>query len=252
MALYKADAIILRTRAWGEADRIVTLLTPERGKITAIAKGARRPRNRLTAGMQLFSYGELLLSTGASLDSINQCEIKESFRDLRDDLDKMAYGAYITELVDELVPEHEPDEGMFALVLALLQLLRHRNPRIVAAIAALQLLVRAGYRPQVSHCAHCLQSLVPEGAYFSSVLGGVLCANCRDADSTALGICTETPQWLDRLMKFDIGNAERFSISGTLLGEVEQVLQQYLQHQLEKDLKAGKFLASLNRGNRAP
>lgn len=246
MALYKAEGVILRSRAWGEADRIVTLLSPQHGKFPAMAKGSRRPRNRLAAGTQLFSYIEILAATGASLDSINQCEIIDSFRDLRDDFDKVTYGAYIAEMADELIPEHEPDEELFALVLHLFNLLRCRNPRIVVVIAALKLFSHAGYRPQVDSCVHCNRE--PGSAddiLFSAFLGGMLCGSCRAVDPAALTVAPVTMEWLKQLTEIDISAPEKFSLPAAVLKELEVLLRQYVQHCLEKELKSGQFLTSL-------
>lgn len=245
MALYKAEGVVLRSRAWGEADRIITLLSPKRGKFPAMAKGARRPRNRLAAGTQLFSYIEILAAEGASLDSINQCEIIDSFRDLRDDLERMTYGSYMAEMVDELIPEHETDEELFALVLHLFNLLRCRNPRIVVVIAALKLFSRAGYRPQVGGCVHCGRPGSAGGIVFSASLGGMLCGNCRAADPAALPVSLSTLGWLEQLTEIDVSAPEEFSLSAAVLKELEVLLQQYIQHCLEKELKSGKFLESL-------
>jgi len=250
MALYKAEGIVLRTRAWGEADRIVTLLSPERGKFTVMAKGARRPRNRMAAGMQLFSYGEMLLTTGTTLDSINQVEIKDSFRDLRDDLDKMIFGAYITELVDELLPEHESDEGAFLLVLNLVQLMRHRNPRIVAVIATIKLLTRAGYRPHINHCVCCNNTDLLEKVLFSSSLGGPLCIECKEADPAAIVLDRKSLEWLERLRVLNIQNPDEFSLSAATLKDIEYMLEDYIRQHLEKDLKAAKLLTILGTGGR--
>jgi len=245
MALYKAEGIVLRTRAWGEADRIVTMLSPLRGKLKLMAKGARRPRNRLAAGTQLFSYMEILAAAGSGLDSLSQCEIKDSFRDLRDDLEKMTYGAYIAELVDELVPEQEPDEALFALVLQLFYLLRQRNPRIVVVIAALKLLNRAGYRPRVGSCVQCGGAGTGDHSFFSAALGGMLCPKCAAADTAAIRTAPATLGWLERLTDLDAAAPEKFSLPLTVLRELEVILGQYIQHCLEKDLKTDKFLTSL-------
>lgn len=245
MAFYRTEGIVLRVRAWGEADRIVTLLSPARGKFAAIAKGARRPRNRLAAGIQLFSYVEIMAATGASLDSINQCEITDSFRDLRDDLDKMTYGAYIAELVDELTPENEADEELFALVLCLLNLLRHRNPRIVVIIAALKLLNRAGYRPRLGSCVHCGHSGISDDFLFSSALGGTLCRDCRATDPAAMPVMPATLQWMTALTNLDLASPEKFSLPAAALKELETIIRQYTEHRLEKELKSLQFLASI-------
>ena len=114
---------MIRSRNLGEADRLLTLYSYQRGKVRAVARGARRPRNRLRAGAEPFTHGDYLLFSNKGLDNISQCEIIGSFRAIREDLIKTAIGAYILELLDALTEEEEPVGDLFPFLLAVLETL---------------------------------------------------------------------------------------------------------------------------------
>src|SRR5215468_7426623 len=104
---YRTEAIVLRRKDIGEADRILTLFTPQLGKVRAVAKGIRKPRSRKAGHLELFTCTRLLLAVGRDLDIITQAEGIEPYRPLRDDLLRSAYGAYMVELLDRFTPEAE-------------------------------------------------------------------------------------------------------------------------------------------------
>jgi len=105
---YKVDGIVLRARDFGEADRIITILDRNLGKLEAVAKGARRTRSRLGGSCQPFSHNHFLLWHGRTLDGVIQCEVVHSFSSLREDLMRLAAASYMAELVDEVVRDHPP------------------------------------------------------------------------------------------------------------------------------------------------
>lgn len=113
MALYRTDAIVLGHRNLGEADKILTIFSPEKGKIHAVARGVRRPRNPILAGSQLFTYSNFLIMEGRNLDNISQCEIKESFYKIRQNLEYMAYGLYFAELLRVSTPMEDKNRELF-------------------------------------------------------------------------------------------------------------------------------------------
>jgi DNA repair protein RecO (recombination protein O) len=123
LALFQVDGIILKVRPFGEADKVITILTPDRGKIEAVAKGARRPRNRFLGSTQPFTYLQLLLFSGHSLHQLNQAEIIHSFAVLRDELTKMANASYWCEMTEGLLPEDAKEPEVFSLLLQALTVL---------------------------------------------------------------------------------------------------------------------------------
>ncbi len=161
MARRSAEALVLATRNWGEADKMASLLTRECGRVEAAAFGCRRPKSALAAGMQMFSHLDVELTEGGRVWTVRQCSLKGRFRRLSEDLSAMAYGSFVAELALELFPEHEPAPDAFDRLLQIFCAFEERNPRLVALAAAYQLLALAG-RPSKSRCpstsaraAHC-------------------------------------------------------------------------------------------------
>src|SRR5690606_37938678 len=148
VALYKTEAIVLRTRNLGEADRIVTLYTRDRGKVEGVARGSRRAKSRLTGATQLFTYGRYLMFSGRSLDTVSQAEIVESFAGLRYDLVSMVYARCIADALDVTVEAGELSEALFVLVHgAWAAVDRALPPELVARWLVLRLMDLIGYRP---------------------------------------------------------------------------------------------------------
>lgn len=195
MALYKTEAIVLKAEDFGEAHRLVTLLTPGRGLVRALAKGARRPTSRLAGVLMPFTHARLLLWQGRSLDGVSQAEVQQGFRPLREDLRRMAGAIYVCELAGELVPEMEESREVFRLLLAGLGLLAAgARCDVVLRYCELHFLWLAGFGPRFDRCAACDAPLLVElptesQCYFSPAAGGCLCPAClgRAGDAGAGG-----------------------------------------------------------------
>jgi DNA repair protein RecO (recombination protein O) len=132
--IYSVEALVLRARDYGEADKILTLYTKEQGKVSAIAKGARKPKSRLRGGVQLFSHSRIVLYRGPSLDTVTLAETVQAFAPLREDLTFLSYASYLVELLDCAVPEREPHEGIFHLAINCLELFPEKDPELVARL----------------------------------------------------------------------------------------------------------------------
>jgi DNA repair protein RecO (recombination protein O) len=113
---YWTEAIVLRRTDFGEADRLLTVFTPERGKIKLIAKGARRPTSRKSGHVELFSHGQFLVAVGRELDIITQAETLEPFLPLRNDLLRTTYAYYLAELSDAFAAERDENRPLFELL----------------------------------------------------------------------------------------------------------------------------------------
>ncbi|MEN6413335.1 MAG: DNA repair protein RecO [Veillonellales bacterium] len=239
MAQYQTEAVLLAVRNFGEADRMVTLLSREFGKITAVAYGSRRPRSRLAAGMQPFMHVDLSLQAGKNLDSVKQYEARNSFRQLREDLTCMAYATFLAELAAELCPERQPEPQVFDLLLQLFQFVSRRNPRVVALAGAWQLLALAGYLPEYRHCVVCSRKLhFP--AYFDTTAGGGVCLECGHAG--LLAFHQSSAEFIDILLGLNWSNPGHFSVSGATLIQSEKILADYLLCQMDKPLKSMDFI----------
>lgn len=192
MALYQTDAVVLKSAEFGEAHRLLTLLTPGQGLVRAVAKGARRPVSRLGGALVPFTHCHLLLWRGRSLDGISQAEVVEPFRRLREDLEAMAAAIYLCEVAGEMVPEGQETvrttemAASFRLLLASFHLLATgRRPDLALRYAELQFLRLGGFGPGLADCHRCGGPLPAGPVYFSPAAGGCLCRPCARGEGTA-------------------------------------------------------------------
>lgn len=247
MSLYNVEAIVLRNRGLGEADRIITLFSREEGKIEAVARGARRPRSRLSGTTQPFTHGRYQLFRGKGLDSISQCVVEEGFASLRDDLTRMAHAAYACELVEQLTTERDPNEELFFLLGGALRLYAAGDDlTLITRLFELRVLAVTGYRPVLDRCAACGGPLGGSPQLrFAVAQGGVLCPRCAggESDGPVADISRGTLETMRRLLAVDLRRALMLRPDAATRSEMEAVLEDYIGWRLERRLKSREFLS---------
>jgi len=242
MASYQTAAVVLGSKNWGEADKMMTLFTYDRGLVEAAAFGCRRPRSPLAAGMQMFSSIEVQLSEGKRVDTVRQCTLKKHYKKLSEDLEVMAYGSFVAEFLREFLPPGQPEPQMFARLLYILDSFEVRNPRVTALMAVIQLLEFTGMQLHFEHCLHCGVPVDGE-AYLSFNAGGVLCADCREPGAEPLP--GSLRRFILELRDYDWENPPELRITGAQLMQAENLFLQYLQNLLGKPLKSLAFIQQL-------
>ncbi len=247
MPTYQADAVVLRRLDYGEADRILTLLTRERGKLAAIAKGARRSKGGMGSSLDLFTRSRMLLARGRNLDVVTQAERRGSVRNIVGDLQRTAYACLVAEVVDKVLEDRHPVDDVFELVVSTLEQLNvpERSPRADAAWFLMRILDLLGYQPQLYSCAGCGQPLPETAASFSPLLGGVLCARCGVRDVGGSPVSVNGLKVLRVMAQGDVTLYDRLRLSTALLQELEQALEAQLEHQLDRRLKSLEFIRSV-------
>lgn len=245
MAVYHADALVIRSKQFGESDRVLTLFSREWGKLQAVAKGVRKPKSRQRAGAQLFTYGDYLIYRGKSLDTVSQCSPRESFPHLWSDLDRSFAATGIVELLDISTIPAQPNSELFSLTLTCLFLLEHFDPNLVLCAYALRSMTLLGYRPSLEGCAECGGSVKGERLFFSSVAGGTLCGNCLQNNS-GRWIRAGSVAFMRHLIRADITKLDRLRWSEWMRQEIMETLRIYLEHRFERPLKAWR-MGSLTR-----
>lgn len=183
MAHYRDEGIALRAIRLGETDRIVTFLTKENGKVRAVAKGVRRPKNRIGSRVEPLSHVTMMCWQGRELDTVTQVELLESFRAIRGDLGRMGSAITMLEIVDQVALERHESSQLFTMLLGALRALdQHDAPTLLGAFC-FKLLALEGVGPVLDACAIC-ESDGPLVA-FDPTTGGLLCQSCRRGQSVS-------------------------------------------------------------------
>ncbi|MFZ3100969.1 MAG: DNA repair protein RecO [Desulfitobacteriaceae bacterium] len=250
MAVYHADAIVIRSREYGESDRILTIFSREKGKLQAIAKGVRKPKSRQRGGTQLFTYADFLIHKGSSLDTVSQVSPKESFPHLWDDLDRTLAATGIAELLDISVISEHPQPELFTLTLTCFFLLAQYEPLLVQSAYTLRLMTVLGYSPVLGECAECGAKIGGERLYFSPQAGGTLCESCL-AGYPGRWLKAGSIAFMKRLLSGDLAKLDRLRWTTWMQQEIRETLQSYCEQKLERSLRSwsvGKSMLSDERG----
>jgi DNA repair protein RecO (recombination protein O) len=249
MPTYATEAIVLRRLDYGEADRILTLLTRSHGKVRAIAKGVRRAKSRAAGHLDLFSHSRMLLARGRNLDVVAQCERLHDPDHLAGDLVRTAYASLVAEVADKVLEERHPVADVFDLVADVLQALNRLecDPRAEASYFLMRVLNLLGYAPQLQLCVHCERPLPEAPAQFSPLLGGVLCSGCTRYDLAASPVSVTALKVLRVMASEDRELFARLRLQPDLLRELELALEHQLEYHLDRRLKSLEFLQTLRR-----
>lgn len=241
---YRAEAIVLKTLDFGEADRILTLLTRHFGKVRVVAKGIRRPTSRLSGHAEALAHATFQLARGRELDVLTGAESRSAYRAMRDDLDRIAAGWYVAELADRLTADHAPSAPVFDLVeTALRHLEAGHIPALVCRWFDLHLLDRSGFRPEIGRCVQCAAALSEAIHLWSPLAGGVICSACvGSAASAGVPLSVRALKSLRYLLASEFAAAARLRIDAALAQELERALRGFLHTVVERDIHSARLI----------
>ena len=252
---YQTEAIIVKKIKLGEADRILTLYTPQLGKIRAVAKAVRRPRSKLAGHLELLTHSLVSLARGRNLDTITGSQAINSFRLLKTDLWLAACALYTAELVDQFTADDVENYPLFQLLLGTMhRLCQGGDNELALRYFELRLLNEVGYRPELQQCVSCRSLLKPVTNSFCSSAGGMLCPSCRQ--SLTLGgqsqpltypLSVNGLKVLRLLQNSDYDTVSRLKMNPELSHQLEAVMRDYLKYLLEREVKSTAWLDTLNR-----
>ena len=243
MGFYKTEALVLRNREFNEADQLVTLLSPDYGKLQVVARGARKPKSRLRGGIQAFTLTNLLLHTGRSLDIITGTETGKCFY-FREDLAKLTSAVYWADLLDRVLPEREANPAVYSLFLSLLYLLEATSSKLEEIRALdhlfeLKLISSAGYTPDLASCLRCGEVLrTKEGKlWFNLESGGIICNSCvHKAELGILPVSRGTLALMQQWISMEVEQFWRIKGAAYNLQELDRLLPAYLEYHLEQKI----------------
>lgn len=247
MSYIKTKGIVLKEVNVGEADKILTIFSKSKGKISGAAKGARRPKSRLIAGTQLFCYSEFVLFKGKDIYSVSSCDVIEPFYEIRKDLVKLTYAAHINEIVSDIVQEEQPSSKVLQLFLNSLYMLAKtdKSPQLITRIFEIRLMAILGYAPSVTGCIRCGREDFKD-FYFSFKHCGFLCKHCIGDDLYAFKLSEGAARAINYIVYSKMKNIFNFEVSSPILLELEKVSKRYIRDRLDKEYKKLDFFKNIN------
>jgi DNA repair protein RecO (recombination protein O) len=232
----------------GEADRLLTVYSLDRGKLRLVAKGARRPRSRKAGHLEPFTRVQLLLARGRELDIITQAEAKDTYPGLRDDLVRLGQAAYVVELVDRFAVERDVNQALYRLLINTLErLIEDVKVATVIRYFELRLLDQVGYRPELFRCLGCGEEIGPRDQFFSASKGGVICPDCGSNRKDAHRLSLSALKVLRHFQRSSFDVAFSVNIRPRVYAELEQLMESYMSYLLERKLNTPVFLRRVRR-----
>lgn len=237
MSNVKTNGIILSEHNLGDFDKMLTMLTPGFGKISCVAKGARRPNSSLLAGTQLFCFGEYVMFKGTNTYHINSCETIEIFYELRTDLDKLKYAMHILKIVQDVTQENQNCYRILQLLLNTLYTIAKtdKDLDLILSIFKLRLLSVLGFTPRTQQCTNC------GGAHpiykFSLKDNGFKCDSCSRQDKSTVNMSQSSQNAIIYTITAPPKKLFSFNLKDEALEEFKLITKLYFNEKLEKEYR---------------
>jgi len=247
LSIQTTEAIVLRSTNFSESSKIVTFYSSQFGKIKGIAKGARSAKNKFGSSLEIFSLVTLVFyQKKTDIQLISQCDLENTFFNIRNDLVKTAYASYFIELINKTIEGAQESEQIFSLILNALITLETTNvePEVLAHFFEIRLLKMLGCIPVFDRCVNCGVKIT--NARFSLSLGGVLNEECWGADESALRVSLGSILTVQHLQSSDFPDLSRLKLNKLSSKELKLVLESYIKYTLVKNLKSLEFLEKIN------
>ena len=237
MGTVKTKGMIIAENNVGDFDKMLTMLTPGLGKISCIAKGARRPKSALLAGTQFLCFGEYMMYKGSNTYNINSCETIEVFYNLRTDLDKLKYAVHVTKIINDVTTENQNSYKILQLFLNTLYTISEtdKNLDLTLSIFKLRLMCYLGFTPRVENCVECGEHV--NISSFSMKNSGLKCITCSKLDKSSIQITESTQNAIKYIVMAPPKKLFSFNLKDESLDELKIIAKLYLNEKLEKEYK---------------
>lgn len=236
--------MVIKSSNVGEYDKRLVILTREKGKIVAFARGSRRTKSSLMSGSRLFAFGEFTLYQGKDSYTLSKADIENYFTEISNEVEAMCYGCYFLELTDYYSQENiESTETLKLLYQTLRALLNQKIPNpLIKCIFELKLLTINGEYPQMFECSSCKSK---EIKIFSSVKGGMFCEQCKNKISDGIKLDTSTVYTMQFIISSGIEKLYTFLVKDEILQELEFVMRRFMNIHVEKEFNSLKILNTM-------
>lgn len=239
------DGLVIWENRTGEADRVITILTPN-GVVSAYAKNSLRPKNKLTTPTAMLSYSDFELYSGKNMYTVDDAQIKHRFVKLFSDVQGYALAAYFCELLKLLAPIDDDAGDFMSLSLNTLHLLNEgkKDIDIVKCVFELRAMAYAGYMPDLVSCRDCGE-FETQSAYFDLLDGVWLCRDCAAANAKPLNMPGPVLSAMRHILYSDLSNAFSFRIGDTAKQILCELSEQYVVTHVERDMATLDFYKTI-------
>lgn len=249
MATLRTEALILRSVDFGESDRILHLLVPDSGRLTVIAKSARRSVKRFGGTLDFFNHLRVQVERRRpqSMSRLDHAQLIRHFAPLREDPGRFALGAYLLELLDRLAPEggnRDDMQRLFSHALAALEMVAVQAPDLrTRVILELRVLDALGLRPELRRCVRCGREAGTSGSVdFHVADGGPVCAACGASLAGLVRVHLGTLRALERALELDADRLDRLVLPASSLAEARGLLSRFWDFHVGVELASERFL----------
>ncbi|MFX0559148.1 DNA repair protein RecO [Tepidibacillus infernus] len=243
--LVRTEGIVIRTVDYGETNKIITLYTRTHGKVSLMARGAKKTKSRFSSMSQVFSYGEYIFFLGKEMGSLNQAEHIRMFPTFHTDIEKTAYAAYLIELIDKMTESNDPNPFLFQQLLAGLELIDEgKDEEVIARIFEMKILYISGYRPHLHSCAICGSEEALSG--FDIRHGGLVCSKHFDQYRT-IALQPITIKLLQMFEMIDMKRIGQVNIKDSTKIQLSHVMKSFFDQYIGITLKSRQFLDQLHK-----
>jgi len=254
--------VVLRHRDYGDADRVLTVFTPDRGKLELIGKGIRKTTSRKAGHLELFTHVSFLAAQARTWDIITEAQAIHSFRHLRTDLDAIGQASYVAELVDAFTQSEDENQLLWDLLLLVLRELDAgvagrqgeeetrsggEGSGVLMRWFELHLLGLVGFQPEFFHCVHCGEDLQPVTNYLSIQDGSIFCPRCGESRAGTEPVEVDVLKVLRYLQSRPWTTVRGLNVRPAILNRVENILYRTLINVLERQLKSVSFMRHVRR-----
>lgn len=235
MGVVKTKGIVLAVHNMGDNDKMVTVLTPDLGKIGCAAKGARRPKSALMAGTQFLCFADFVIYKGVSSYNINSADPIEIFYNVRLDFDKLKVVSEVAKIASDVTDENQSSYKILQLVLNTIYMISESDHDLdfILSVYKLRLLSIIGFRPIVEHCCNCGNK--ENIKYFSFKDNGLKCDACGRQDKSAIEISEATVKAIKFIIWADPKKIFSFNMSEENKAQLKLLTKVYLNNCLERE-----------------
>lgn len=237
MKMYtKTEGIVIKEFRFRDTSKILTIFTKNHGKINSMARGAYRPKSRLIANTQPFSYNDYYFYKGRNFYYINQADIIDSFYSIRENINRMMYGSYMLELIDLSLLEEEENEKLFLLLAKGLKILSEldRNYNKFILSYELKYISFLGYKPFLEGCAICGRKKF-RNLKFSIDKGGIICPSCSSIEPYCENLDISMYKAMIALLYTPLDKLSSLNIPKDTTFKIHEIMVKYILSKIERN-----------------